>query len=468
MKMPKLIWLIVLFVSFKQASAQDYATGMIFDDAAYLKTPQQATLTRALTDVLPDKASLKMYAPYPKTQSQYGTCVAWSSAYCGRTMVDAIKYNWTDRDSITKHAYSPAFLYRLIKPNDGGCNQGAVIDYAFEAMKKSGSIHFDNLPTLCVPSVSPSDITLASASRLRDYSRLFSPEASANVKIQAVKHAIFEKKPVVIGMQVPPSFKKAKGCWTPIEPANAAYPGHAMCVVGYDDTQYGGAFEIQNSWGAEWGNLGYIWVKYADFASFVSYADQFLDLPDIKSGEPDLSGSIKLVLANGQQMNTNLITATNPNSQPLTIYKTATPYTTGTRFRINISNNQPAYVYAIASDLTNAVTKIFPYADNISAALTYKRNEVAYPSEDTYIEMDDQPGTDFLCVLYSRSELDINDIIAKIGTKTGTFNQRVNSVLGSRIVAPASIKFSTANIAFNGKSSDKDVVALMVELEHKK
>ena len=472
---PKYYLLIILFIAFcNGAFAQLHGRGMLLDDQAYAREPRKAKLTRALTDTLPSRASIKMYAPYPKTQSQYSTCVAWASAYCGRTMVDAIKNNWTDRDFITQNAYSPAFLFRLIQPS-GTCAVGSYIDYAFAAMKSKGSIPYSSLPLLCVPMVNETELNKAASAKLKDYATVFESNSSQNVKVQAVKKSLSEKKPVVIGMLIPPSFDMASNCWNPTEQPSSNLGGHAMCVVGYDDAQYGGAFEIQNSWGENWGNKGYIWIKYADFARFVQYGFEFVDLPDVKPNVPDLAGAIKLVLSTGETMNANLLISTRglkvvsakTTPQPLTIYKTAHSYTSGTNFRIYISNDQPAYVYAISSDLTNAVTKIFPYADNISAALTYKKNDVALPDEDHYVQFDNQAGTDFLCVLYSRNELNINDIITQLGTQTGTFNERVYKALSNKIVDPKNIQFSGDNISFKGKSGGKDIVALMVELDHK-
>ncbi len=453
---------------------QTHPRGMDIDDNGYQQVPKKAKLTRAL-DVLPAQASIKQYAPIPKTQDRYGTCAAWASAYCGRTMVDAIKYNWTNKDTITKHAYSAAFLFRLLRPNDGACAGGSNLGTAFQLMKTTGSIHYNDLPVLCVPAVDNTQINVASNAKLKDFARLFDVTSSPNIKIQAVKKSISEKKPVVIGMLCPNSFDTAHHYWIPKEQPTSNWGGHAMCVVGYDDNMYGGAFEIQNSWGAYWGNGGYIWIRYADFSSFVQYAYEFVDLPDATPDVPDLSGSIKLALSTGEQMPANLLISTRglkvvsakTTPQPLTIYQTANPYTSGTNFRIYIANNQPAYVYAISSDLTNQVTKIFPYEDGISAALTYKKNDVAIPDEDHFIQFDNQPGKDLLCVLYSKNELNINDIVARVGAQTGTFNERVFSVLGNRIVDPKNIKFSNDNIAFNGISNGKDVVALMVELEHK-
>jgi hypothetical protein len=476
MRIPKLTSLVILsvFAAFQTLHAQTHPRGLDFDDASYALAPKKARLTRAL-DVLPASASIKNYAPYPKTQGQYGTCTAWSSAYCGRTMVDAIKNNWTDRDSITARAYSPAFLFRLLRPNDGACTGGSNIEDAFEIMKTKGSLYYNDLPLLCVPGINSEELGKASGARLKDYARLFDVNSSANIKVQAVKKSISEKKPVVFGMLCPPSFDYAYKFWQPTEEPLATYGGHAMCVVGYDDNQYGGAFEIQNSWGDNWGNGGYIWIRYNDFARFVKYGYEFVDMPDAKPDVADLSGSIKLVLSSGGEMPANLRVSTRglkvvqaqQTPEPLTIYQTADAYASGTNFRVYISNNEPAYVYAISSDLTNEITKIFPYQDGISAALTYKKNDVAIPDEDHFIQFDEKPGKDFLCVLYSRTELNINDIISRVNAQQGTFNQRIFKAVGDRMVDPADIKFTKDQIAFSAVSKGKDLIALMVELDHK-
>lgn len=307
--------------------------------------------------------------------------------------------------------------------------------------------------------------------------RLFDVNTPENIKIQSVKKSIAEKKPVVFGMICPPSFMQTKGIWSPVEQPDISYGGHALCVVGYDDTKEGGAFEIQNSWGKDWGNEGYIWIKYADFARFTRYAYEFIDLPESKPEIADLSGAIKLVLANGSAMPTNLLVSTRGLSVvpvktitipgPLTLYRTAQPYLSGTRFRIYITNNEPAYVYAFSTDSSNEITKIFPYADGISAALTDKKNDVAIPDEDHFIEFDNKPGKDLLCVLYSKNELNLDQLIQKIKLQPGSFSEKIFAVIGNEMVEPKNIQFSQDAIAFTGFSKGKTVIAMMVELEHK-
>lgn len=447
---------------------------MVFDDADYTIVKKKASLTRGLTS-LPEAASIKQYAPTPKSQGAYSTCVAWASAYCGKTIVEAIKHNLTDKAAITAGAYSPAFLFRLLSPEDTNCAKGTSISNAFELMKGTGLIHFSDLSTICTPVLSETQLAMAPEGKIKDYIRIFDLGADEATKIQAVKKSISEQKPVVFGMLCPDSFNAAKELWTPKEEPSSSMGGHAMCVVGYDDQKFGGAFEIQNSWGTNWGLGGYTWIKYADYARFTKYAYEFVDLPEAKAEEADLSGSIRLTLADGKDMPVGLLTSTRglkvvPAKQapgPLSVYQTNTEYTSGTRFRILISNNEPAYVYAISTDLSNEITKIFPFEDGISAALTDKKNDVSIPDEDHFIEFDNKPGKDLLCVLYSRDEIDLNDLIKKIQGQEGSFSARIFKVLEQKLVAPSNIQFSKDKIAFQGFSKGKTIIPMIVEMAHK-
>jgi PKD repeat protein/C1A family cysteine protease len=49
-------------------------------------------------------------------------------------------------------------------------------------------------------------------------------------------------------------------------PQGSISGGHAMCIVGYDDTQgVSGAFKVRNSWSDYWGNDGHVWIGYEAF-----------------------------------------------------------------------------------------------------------------------------------------------------------------------------------------------------------
>lgn len=466
MMKPSIITLIILSLttfSLNTFAERKYPTGLIFNDQAYNQIPLQATLTRGLYDNLPATASLKKYAPVPKSQGDYGTCVGWATAYAARTILEAQQNGWTEKTMITNNAFAPGFIYNLIKEEeDSACSDGASISNALDVMVKQGVPKYSEFNKSCPRTIPDAIYTKAVPFKITGYHRVFKINDTNNLKIRAVKKSLAEGKPVVIGMNTPDSFDEAEEeeIWQPVESSNQTYTGHAMTVIGYNDNREGGAFELQNSWGTDWGNGGYIWVKYADFANFTKYAFELIG----KSKQPpaniaDLSGNLRLILAASGEMSAQLVEQT--------YYKIQQSYPAGSRFRVYISNHHPAYVYAFGYDPTTGQTApIFPYESGISPALLYQKNEVAYPDEDHYVAMQGS-GTDFLCVLYSKEVLNIEAIRQQLEQASGKLVEKVKRVLGDKLVASQNLKYSPSEIGFTAVSHNKQVVALIVELEHK-
>ena len=78
-----------------------------------------------------------------------------------------------------------------------------------------------------------------------------------------------QNRPLVVRMQVDSSFGMYTGGVWNYTGAGGAY-GHAMCIVGYDDTMQSedgsnGAFKVRNSFGSSWGESGFVWVGYSTF-----------------------------------------------------------------------------------------------------------------------------------------------------------------------------------------------------------
>jgi hypothetical protein len=461
--MKKLLFFISLFVYFQFTAisqVEDFkGTGLNFNDEQYKKVPGKAVLTRSLYgSSLPGSASLKNYAPTPLSQGSYGTCVGWSTTFCAFTILQSKANGWTDKTVIDANTYSPGFIYSQAKnQSDVDCKFGTYIPDALDLLKTKGAPKYADFNISC-PSSIPLDIfNKAQYNKINDYARLFDMYDLESIKNQAVKKSLSEGKPVVIGMKCPGSFNNPKGYWIPTEDPSADYGGHAMCVIGYDDNQYGGAFEIQNSWGAGWGNQGYIWIKYKDFQDWVKYAYELIDIPKKSNTNiSDLAGSIKLVESTGATMNAKFISGH---------YKLNNAYRSGTKFRIYISNNEPAFVYAFGTDATTKVFPVFPL-ENMSAALNYKKNDVAIPDEDHYIEMDNTEGTDYLCVLYSLKPLNIQNIQELVENSSGSFESRIKAAVGADLLDKANIKFEPASIAFSAKSQGKSVVSLIIETKH--
>lgn len=442
-----------------QSMAQRYPMGIPDGpDTLYEKTEQKPVLTKATYRDIGSSASVKQYAPRPATQ-QYGTCAAFATGYAARTIIEAEKNGWTDKDYITRNAFAPGFIYKITEPNIANC-WGSHTSDLLANIQKYGIPKLGDFPTEC-PSSYPgkSDFDAASRYKINGFVRLFSDNDDAKVKVQTVKKSIAEGNPVVISMICPYSFEMAGDVWKPTEeptaPNNRPHGRHAICVVGFDDNQYGGAFEVMNSWGTGWGNQGFTWITYTDFARFVYQGLEVLKFE--KAANFTLGGEIRLVGENGEEM---------PVRYRNGYYQTQSAYPSGTRYRIYSENKEPCFLYVFSSDLTNQIYPIFPATDGVSAALNYTNSEIAIPSEEQNIRMDGTVGTDYLCALYSKEPINIADIKRRILNEKGSFQEKVAKVLGTLSVESEKVVFERGKMRFSTQVTSRPVVAVVMAMGH--
>ena len=455
------------------AQELEFGTGLLEDEQLYNSLPRVAQRLTRDFEYLPKCHSLMQFSPFPKSQGIYGTCSSWATAYAARTIAEAVSQGWTDREKITREAFSPIFVYTLIKyAGDDACTQGAFIEKAAKILKEKGVAKFSDFDKGCADYVPSNMFAEAEKYKIDDYQTLFSygSTASYDEKIRNVKKAISENQPVIVSMVIWPSYKT----WQPMDVWNGVMQGdmghHAMCLIGYDDEKYGGAFQIMNSWGTLWANKGFIWVKYEDFyknakgaiSIYVKKKESPKPIPVVKKNV--FSGEMFIQLKDGKKrIPLHLI-----NESNLAYYKAVGEYLSGTQYRLYVSNNEPAWVYVISSDLQNNVSILFPYSNNVSAALNYKSNNIAIPEEssDVIFGMDENSGVDYFCVLYSQEELDINGTVNSIKNAQGTFYQKVKTVLGGKLAPQDDIRYVINNMGFSARTNGT-VVPLIVELSHK-
>lgn len=206
---------------------------------------------------LPKSYSLKEYAPEVKSQGQLGSCVSWATAYAGLTIVKRI-----EQANKTAPSYSPLNLYIRIKKKKGEepCSYGANIFYALNVLVKKGCSIFSKFKNDCSAYVETD----------KEYSdKLYSFSEITSSNIEKIKMSIANKMPVVIGISCysGTSWQNAyleDGLWNGFY-SGEKNGGHAMCLIGYDDNKGDGAFLIMNSWGSDWGQDGFFWIRYKDF-----------------------------------------------------------------------------------------------------------------------------------------------------------------------------------------------------------
>lgn len=461
------------FLKTKYDRSPPTLTGLMSSESEYQSIPQITRLTGRSYTSLPDRFSLKEYCPKPGLQ-QYSDCVGWSTTYAARTILYAVSKNLTDKQKITEETFAPSFTYGQIKSSqtDAACKQGSYINDAVKLIKNMGSVKNAAFEYTCSPVIKNQDISQASKFKIKNYRRLSGAyTADRSLMMENIKKSLAEKRPVVIAMEIYDSFQQpsagaTKGLWEGKK--GKLVSRHAITVVGYDNTKYGGAFELMNSWGTYWGNGGFIWIKYADFAEVVYEAYEMSDfeapLPD--THKADLAGSFKVILENNNEMSVKTSEPNYSNSTESLNYQASQPYRSGTQFRLGFTNTQPAYVYILSYGTnTKKVSAIFPF-DGYSAYLDYAKNEVVIPSEDYWVQMDTNIGTDYLCILFSKEELDIKNIAKQMQTKSGGFDAKLKAILSDKMVETGNLKYAKDKISFEANLNGKTLVPITLQIKH--
>lgn len=449
---PLLFCLIALNVL---AYAQEYGMGALLDPEVYKDCPTAAPLTRGTYSVLPTQVSLKQYCPTPGNQGMTSTCAGWSTTYAGRTILEAMKRDWK-KDEINKYAFSPSYVYNQLRKGDD-CNIGVSLGSALDVLKNQGALSLNEFDFSCLRKVTDVDKRSASGSKIIEYRVIV--DRSVAKKTPYIKKSLSEGNPVIIAFDCPPSFSNARQVWKPAANEHKEFGrGHGMAIIGYDDNKAGGAFEVMNSWGTEWGNAGFMWVKYSDMDYFCKYGFELLDRKAQSGKKYDLNGGLLFRESNGTEM-----TATH-NGRYYVMDKS---YPSGTLFQVFVTNDEPAYVYAFGTDNTFKVEKLFPFNDKMIAYLPYKKNDVAIPDEDSYTMLDSASGASYYCFLYSIKPLPIDDIIRSIENGKGTMEQRFNEAMKTDGIDFRNIEFDgSSKILFKAKSGGKTVIPVLVEIPH--
>ncbi|MBQ1695031.1 MAG: hypothetical protein II076_03725, partial [Bacteroidales bacterium] len=133
---------------------------------------------------------------------------------------------------------------------------------------------------------------------------------------------------------------------------------------------------------------------------------------------------------------------------------------------LSVGCSDPVWVYVIATDLHNNISKLFPYSSNVNAYMNYKESHIPIPDEKHEFILDNNVGTDYFCVLYSRVELDIDALIDKIKETDGSIYRKLRNTLGNLLVRQNDVIYESDKVAFSSTSTGM-VVPLVVEISHR-
>ncbi len=425
---------------------------------------------------LPESANLQRFAPSIGNQGQQGSCVAWSSAYAARSILEASRSG----KSGEQVKFSPAFLYNQIGMD--GC-QGSYIQKAMEFMTKRGAIPYDEFPYTdqdCSKQPSQQQLQEASQYRMRGFNRLSAGDRTDAIDLRAIRENLSQGGPVAIGMMVGQSFMQnmlGKDLWVP-EPGDrqmSGFGGHAMCVVGYDDKKYGGSFLLMNSWGPEWGNNGFAWVRYPDFNYFVREAYGLEPMQKIGAAAVQpFECEIGLVQVEYDAAQKKTITR---GYIPLRSaggnkFETTTPVKIGSKFKMEIKNSTECYIYVFGKETDGTSYTLFPYPKREDPSQTKYSPFCGitgyrlFPKDKSMTP--DSIGTrDMMAVVVSKQPLDWYKLNQQISQNPQQdYAERLNAALNSQLIR--NVRFQNSgkgNMQFSVTGDDNQVVASIVEID---
>ncbi len=429
-------------------SISNFIRGGEMDKDIYEETEIYEALADNKKNPLPEKVSLKKYCPTPMNQGKQGSCVAWASAYAARTILEAQR---TGKDP-NRIKFSPSYLYNQIALT--GC-QGSYVKYAMDNMYAKGAVNFSDFrydENDCSRKPTSSLKQKAVNYKIKGFQRLTNERKGKAHEMLAMKQNLSKGSPIVIGMMVGGSFMSnmmGKDAWIPTRSDynQSGFGGHAMCVIGYDDYKNGGSFLIMNSWGTQWGNGGFAWVRYTDFKEFNVEAYGLYPMGNADRPQPSsFSGSFGLELNAGKKSVALKEMADN-------YFETSNKLSMNDKFKVEFTNSVECYTYIFGQEVDGSSYVLFPYTKKHSpyCGITGTR---LFPY-DFSMQPDDKGTKDKFAVVITRQPIDYDVLNQRISQASGSdYRTKVRNALGSEV--DKTIRFTQKGqlISFNKSLSD--------------
>lgn len=212
---------------------------------------------------LPKKKSLKSKFG-PVYYQHFGDCTA--NAVCG---CDAYYYHRPPSTFIP----STVFTYYNSRKLDGSLkdpDDGSTVETALNAVRKYGVCNSTVWPNTTSYKKKPTKAAYTNGLKgheITTYHRCKS--------LLQIKKALNAGYPVATAMDWAFSYydKQTYILNKPTKKEIEDAPGHAVIIVGYDDTKE--LFEIRNSWSDQWANKGYAYITYETMKKVIWFEDTY-------------------------------------------------------------------------------------------------------------------------------------------------------------------------------------------------
>ena len=455
-------------------SASDLVTGCSVDLEKYDNVEVYEALAPGNKNERASKVSLLRYAPRRMSQGQQGSCVAWATAYAACSINEARAKGISGDDA----AFSPSFLYNQVKHSN--C-MGSFTENALSKVVSNGLVPFSEFKydeTDCSRLPNEKHFEIAKNFKIKGYNRLTVNDDEYIPNIDAIKQHLQQGAPIVMSMTVPPSFNNLyDDLWKPIkEEENYTYEYftsrnikkfglHAMCIIGYDDNKYDGAFQVMNSWGNDWGKDGLFWISYKNFKKYgVEAYGIFPTEPVKKKTETITQADFKVEFG--------LIDADSKENIPLSpfrgnIFKTNSPIKKNSKFKIEVSNSEACYIYVFGQETDGSVYLLFPYLKDGETTSKYSPycgivGTRHFPSGKASLRADEIGNVDYMSVVVSKNKLDYLSVLETINNQRGDFETKLKKTFAKEQFQNPKFRKTNSTVSFEANSSNSQYLLPIV------
>ncbi|MEZ5336643.1 MAG: C1 family peptidase [bacterium] len=231
---------------------------------------------KSASATLPASVDLNHYAPWVHNQGSFGSCTAFACNDTAFGIMLARTYGSEGWDSTTT-ANSTSPLYSYVNSGKPPVANTTFNPLCAGSSGRYMSDAFEVLELLGTPTESAAPYTTAT-----DCSQAFSQQAQDEATLIRIDDWYWLNS---TGSQLVTDIKTILATDTPVPMATYGLEnsllyysggvyefggtsglsgGHAMCIVGYDDSIQ--AFDIRNQWGGNWGAGGHVWFSYSSVA----------------------------------------------------------------------------------------------------------------------------------------------------------------------------------------------------------
>ncbi|MDX1961204.1 MAG: C1 family peptidase [Leptospiraceae bacterium] len=270
--------IIFLFTTLYLASETEekFLTGLKPDPPELLATVKEANPNNKQHRGLPDEVDLSPFMPPAGVQGKQASCVAFCTAYAHKSYIESIEKKSSEDAKLKlgdepnyRAIFSPAFVYNQL---NGGRDAGISITEAMSLIVSKGVVSWSDMP------YDPNNFTKLPSQEQLDAAQKFRAKEFLKLRYNdpnEIKAQLAIGRPVVAGILVDDNFKNLKGKVVVDKSNQPLQSGHAVTIVGYDDSER--TFKFLNSWGNSWGEKGYGYISYKWFSKVCRGAFVLID-----------------------------------------------------------------------------------------------------------------------------------------------------------------------------------------------